>query len=84
MAAFLAMVAFTQVPRGGAVPKPVTAKKLFHLGATTSARAPQLQTAGGELVTLPEGVSTEDYTMTIDQEAYSEYGWQSVGGKRTV
>ena len=84
MAAFLAMVAFAQVPRGGAVPKPVTAKKLFHLGATTSARAPQLQTAGGELVTLPEGVSTEDYTMTIDQEAYSEYGWQSVGGKRTV
>ena len=37
-----------------------------------------------QLVTLPEGVSSEDYTMTISQYAYSGGGMVSVGGKRTV
>lgn len=37
-----------------------------------------------QLVVLPDGVSSEDYTMTISQYAYTPDGMVNVGGKRTV
>ena len=55
-----------------------------NLPGKVKAKSARQAKAQEQLVTLPEGVSSEDYTMTISQYAYAAEGMVNVGGKRTV